>query len=165
MNAATPAAGTVSTEGLARLLMLSTDRVRQLVRAGHIPRAGHGRYSLIGACQGYFRFLKDKGRNAGREAADGRLRDAKAEAIQRRMDREDAYLVDLREALGVFDEMTSEMLKFADTLPPLIAKQPAERTRVKAIVDADARRLRRSFARIRHGLATGQSDTQEDGDE
>lgn len=162
MNASAPTAGTVSTEGLARLLMLSTDRVRQLARAGHIPRAGHGRYPLVGACQGYFRFRMQEGRSAGREAAESRLRDAKVETIQRRMDREDAHLVDMGEALDTFDVMTAMLLEFAKTLPPLIAKQPAERARVQSIVDADARRLKKHFARIRHSLATGQHETRED---
>ena len=45
---------------IARLLDLTERRVRQLADEGVIPRAGRGRYELVGAVRGYVRYLRDR---------------------------------------------------------------------------------------------------------
>lgn len=158
MNANAVEAGTVSTESLAKLLMLSTDRIRQLARAGHIPRAGHGRYPLVGAVQGYFRFRNAAAERTKNDNSRAALQIAKAEEIERRMAREDAKLVDMREALECYDRMTVMFIEMIESLPALITKDPTELRRITTITDSVVQRLKQEFARIRHNLKTGQED-------
>src|SRR5690606_16399929 len=122
MKSTEPAAGTVSTENLAKLLMLSTDRIRQLARAGHIPRAGHGRFLLVTAVQGYIKFLKEDDHRASRGAAADELRRQKALEIERRMAREDREIIALDEALGTLDDIGGLMLATLSGLPAQITR-------------------------------------------
>lgn len=60
--------GTISGEQAARLLMISAERVRRLVNAEYITRAGVGRYPMVGVLQGYIRFLKNEERRTADRA-------------------------------------------------------------------------------------------------
>jgi phage terminase Nu1 subunit (DNA packaging protein) len=53
-------AKTIPVGELADLLMLTEQRIRQLVQAGVIPRTGRGSYEMVPAVQGYIRYLKDR---------------------------------------------------------------------------------------------------------
>lgn len=55
----------------ARLLMISEERIRQLQKQGYIPKADkRGVVQLVGAVQGYLRYLKDDERRSAKSAAD-----------------------------------------------------------------------------------------------
>ena len=59
----------------ARLLMISEERIRQLQKQGYIPRADkRGVVQLVGAVQGYLRYLKDVGEVGRRQLAPGMKR-------------------------------------------------------------------------------------------
>lgn len=166
MNATAPAAGTVSTESLAKLLMLSTDRIRQLARAGHIARAGHGRFILVTAVQGYIKFLKEAEQRASKSTAENRVRDARAAEIERRMAREDRQIVDLDEAMGTLEDISGLMLAALGSLPAQITRNPSERRRIENIVHAAQERLVNRFAQKMAALQTGEDDAvAKDGDE
>jgi hypothetical protein len=159
MKSPEPAAGTVSTESLAKLLMLSTDRIRQLARAGHIPRAGHGRFNLVAAVQGYVKFLKDDDHRASRSAAADELRRQKASEIERRMAREDRKIIDLDEAVGCLDDICGLMLSTLNSLPAMITRNPSERRRIEDIIYQAQSRLATKCAEKTKVLVTGQEDT------
>src|SRR5262249_29181054 len=65
--------GSITVEDAARLLMLSGQWVRQLVKKGFIPKPEGGRVPLAGAVRGYIRFLK--GRGAARHEKRGPVPD------------------------------------------------------------------------------------------
>ena len=74
-------AGLVPIGQAARLLMMSEERIRQLVKQGFIPKPEkRGFVQLLDAVQGYLRYLKDDERRSAKSAADtvcampGRLR-------------------------------------------------------------------------------------------
>ena len=161
MNVSAP---TISAPQAARLLKVSDERVRQLVRGGYIERASHGRYPLVSVVQGYIRYRNDR-RQKMEDAASSPLMEAKLAEIQRRMAREDATLVDMREALECYDTMTGMLIEMIESLPPLITKDPDELRRITTIVNAEVRRLKAAFARIRHNLKTGQENYVEAEDE
>ncbi|MDN2579017.1 hypothetical protein [Aquibium sp. ELW1220] len=61
----------------ARLLMISEERIRQLVKQGYVPRSEkRGNLQLVGSVPGYLRYLKDDERRSAKSAADSRVRDA-----------------------------------------------------------------------------------------
>jgi hypothetical protein len=75
-------AGIISTEVACQLLMLSRQRIDQLVAAGHLQRHAPGRFRTVDVVQGYIRFLRDEDRRSSKSAADSRMRDAKAREIE-----------------------------------------------------------------------------------
>lgn len=150
-----PQAGTISTAQAARLLMVTEDWVRQLSRNGYIAKAARDRYNLVTAVQGYIRFLKDEERRSSKNAADSRVRDARAAEIERRMAREDRKLVDIDEAMAVFDDMSGEMLSFVNGLPAMITRNTGERRRIADIVDQARGRLVARFAESLRVLQAG----------
>ena len=62
------AASTITAEQAGALLMISQQRVRQLVRDGYIPRTARDAYPLVGVVQGYLRFLRDDERRSAKSA-------------------------------------------------------------------------------------------------
>ena len=96
-------AGTISLAVAAKLLMLTPQRVNQLVRQGFIPKAQRGRYTLVGAVQGYIRFLKDDERRSSTSSADAALKAIKAKRAALRLARDEGALVPLADALSAMD--------------------------------------------------------------
>ena len=71
----------------ARLLMISEERIRQLVKQGYVPKSEkRGYVQLVGAVQGYLKYLNEDERRSTRSAADSRVRDARALEIELRID-------------------------------------------------------------------------------
>jgi phage terminase Nu1 subunit (DNA packaging protein) len=128
----------ISTESAAELLGVTSARVRQLVASGHIARAGHGRISLRAAVAGYVRSLKESAGDRTMNAADNRVRDARAREIEMRIARELRELVPLDEAEMALDILTAVYLRE-------LAGQPARLTRDMAfrkVVEADVHGIR-----------------------
>ncbi len=148
-------AGTITTSQAARLLMVSDERVRQLTKAGFVPKAARGRYNLVALVQGYIRFLKDDERRSSKSAADSRVRDARAAEIERRMAREDRKIIALDEAMAAFDQATGLYLQSLSSLPARITRNSAERRRIEAVCDAERQRLSDRFAQSAVTLQTG----------
>lgn len=78
----------------ARLFNVTERRVQQLAKEGIIPRAGRGKYPLIGTIQGYVKFLQDRAAAHSFEAAPG---DIQAERI--RLTRAQADAQELKNAI------------------------------------------------------------------
>lgn len=159
-------AGTITTDQAAKLLMISTERVRQLSRTGHIPKVSRGRFHLVAVVQGYLKYLKDDERRASISAAESRVRDARAAEIERRMAREDREIIAMEEAMGTLDEMVGLMLATLNSLPAMITRNPRERRRIEDIVHRAQGRLAKQFAQRSKALAVGQDDedSMEDGE-
>ena len=88
---------TVNASQIAVLLMLSTERIRQLVNAGYIPKIGKGKYAVIDAVQGYIRFLRDEEKQASKSAADSGLKAARQREVELRIAREEGRFVDMED--------------------------------------------------------------------
>lgn len=97
------AAGTAPLDQIARLLMMTPQRVTQLVTAGYIPRSARGVYPVVGAVQGYIRFLKDTERNSTKSAGENRVRDARAKEIEMRIAEKNRDLIPIEDAEGALD--------------------------------------------------------------
>lgn len=95
----------ISTEAAARLLGLGQERVRQLTKAGYVPRIARGHTTIAGAVQGYIRFLKDEARKTPASTAATRSHNSKAALIEASTARRRAELIDLPEAERVIERI------------------------------------------------------------
>lgn len=117
---------------IAKLLDLTERRVQQLGRDGVIPKAERGRYDLVGAVQGYVRYLRDQAsRNQGGPADFGaeraRLIKAKAdlaemEAAQRRDELLPAAAVE-DAWTEVLARLRARLLVLPDRLAPVVFEE------------------------------------------
>lgn len=90
--------GILNLEQTCRLLMLTKQRVQQLVKAGYIPKPAKDTYPVVGAVQGYIRFLKDDERRTSKVQADSRVRDARAREIELRIAERERDLIPIDDA-------------------------------------------------------------------
>jgi len=130
-----PQTGTLPIGQAALLLMISEERIRQLQKASYIPRSEKGRVPLVGAVQGYIRFLKDDERRASKTAADSRVRDARAREIELRTAKEEAELVPFDEAQHFVNGVIGLFMSLLNGMPAEFTRDVDERRRLEAILD------------------------------
>lgn len=72
-------------ETIATLLGITTRRLQQLASEGYVPKGERrGTYPLVGAVQGYIKYLKESSREANRSSEHQRL--ARAQAVKVEME-------------------------------------------------------------------------------
>ena len=123
----------------ARLLMISEERIRQLQKQGYVPRSDkRGVVQLVGAVQGYLRYLKDDERRSAKSAADSRVRDARALEIELRIAERSRDLIPLEDALADMAEFAAAV---RSGLPARLTRIMDERYRIETEVDGVLARL------------------------
>lgn len=95
----------ISTPVACQLLMLSRQRIDQLVKEGYIRKRGPGQFALVDVVQGYIRFLKNEERRGTKNASDNRVRDARALEIELRTMQKMKQLLPLPFVLEVIDKL------------------------------------------------------------
>lgn len=129
---------------IAKLLMMTPDRVGQLAKEGYIPKSARGEYDLAGAVQGYIRFLKERmpgNKTDGKtpEIFEGKARkvNAEAEIAEMKAGKMRGDLVathDVRRHLaGLATEVRTRMRNIPGRVAPSIVGDTDER-RVKQIL-------------------------------
>jgi hypothetical protein len=152
--------GTVSAVVAASLIMVTPQRLRQLVNEGFIPKPkARDAYSLVGVVQGYIKFLKDEERRSNRVAGDTRVRDARAEEIEMRIEERSRALV--KEAIAVsmaaLDEAAGGLKSDLLSIPARVTKDiPLRRKIENEINDAlgEASKRARAAAEAHERIAT-----------
>jgi len=152
-NVETP--GLISTDQAARLLMVSAERVRQLVKAGYIPRAEKGRVLLVAAVQGYIKFLKEEERRTSKSAADSRVRDARAAEIELRIAEKNRQLVPIEDATTALDMVLASVREEFVGLPARVTRDLDLRRTLEADVNGAFERIAKSLASSGRLLAEG----------
>ncbi len=125
----------ISTESAAELLGVTSARVRQLVASGHIARAGHGRISLRSAVAGYVRSLKESASDRTQNAAENRVRDARAREIEMRLAREERELIPQDEAQQAMMMLSTFVAQQFQGLPAQITRDMALRKQIEKNLD------------------------------
>lgn len=128
--------GTITAAQASALLMISQQRVRQLVRDGYIPRIARDAYPLVGVVQGYLRFLRDDERRSAKSASATNLNDARRQEIERRVAERDGELVDIDEARELYRELSGQIEKTLAALPRRAVRDPAMRQAIAMQCDA-----------------------------
>lgn len=133
--------GIISTEVACQLLMLSRQRIDQLVAAGHLQRHGPGRFRTVDVVQGYIRFLRDEDRRSSKSAADSRIRDAKAHDIEVRTRQRLGRLVPLEVYEEMIDNITGVVRSEFAGLATASTRELTMRRIIEREVNARLRRI------------------------
>lgn len=154
-TAAPPQAGMITIVQAARLLMISDERVRQLVKAGYIPKAARNTYPLVGVVQGYIRSLKDEQKGATKIVAENKVRDARAEVLQMQIAERKRELVPIEDAAATLDKVMATVVAELTGLPARVTRDVPMRRAIEKELDAARNRmaatLRTSAATLRAG--------------
>ena len=151
--------GLIAIGQAARLLMISDERVRQLQKQGYIPRAPkRGVVPLVGAVQGYLRYLKDEERQTSKSAAASRVTDARTREIELRIAERQRDLIPQEDARAVIGEMAAMLKAEFVGLPARVTRDLDLRRTLEQEVDASFARLAASAERARSALVTGGLD-------
>ena len=133
---AQPQAGFITLEQACRLVMLSNERIRQLVKDGYIPKPAKNSYPLVGVVQGYIRFLRDEDRRSSKTAAESGLKAARQKEVELRIAERSRDLIDVREHSDIVDEMAGMFVAGLSALPARVTKDMAMRRQIEAGCDA-----------------------------
>jgi hypothetical protein len=131
-----PQAGFITLEQACRLVMLSNERIRQLVKDGYIPKPAKNSYPLVGVVQGYIRFLRDEDRRSSKTAAESGLKAARQKEVELRIAERSRDLIDVREHSDIVDEMAGMFVAGLSALPARVTKDMAMRRQIEAGCDA-----------------------------
>jgi 23S rRNA A1618 N6-methylase RlmF len=148
-------AGMVTIDQLIALLMISRERIGQLVREGHVPKAAKGVYPLVGAVQGYIRFLKDNAKQTSKSAASSRASDARAREIELRIAEREGKLVLLEDSLGVIEEITGLYVAGMGALPARSTRDPLVRRKIESECDELRKQLAEKCKQCSAALRSG----------
>lgn len=147
--------GTIPIEQAARLLMISAERVRQLIKAGFIPRPKPGRTTLVGAVQGYIKFRDDADRRANKSAAESDVRKERAREIKLRNDARERALIPIDEALAEYDTLVAKVREAMDSIPARVTRDIQLRRKIEAEVHAAKENILKALGRSIDAARTG----------
>lgn len=150
----------ITLEVAGRLLMVTAERVRQLIKAGYIERTRPGYTTIPSAVQGYIRFLKDEDRKNTKTAADSRVRDARAKEIELRVAREERELIPLDEATLAMDLLVGVVNKELDGAPARITRDMALRRVIEADLHGAKTRIADALAESKGYARTGRDPSE-----
>ncbi|MEY4952826.1 MAG: hypothetical protein RL299_1250 [Pseudomonadota bacterium] len=114
-----------------RLLMISAERVRQLIKSGHIEKTRHGFTTIPSAVQGYIKFLKESASDRTTNAALSRAQDARAREVELRIKREERELIPLEEALLAMSMLCGLVSQQLTGLPARITRDMGLRRQIE----------------------------------
>jgi phage terminase Nu1 subunit (DNA packaging protein) len=133
---------TQSVGTIAKLLILTEQRVQQLTQEGVIPKVARGKYELVGAVHGYIKYLRDRAVGADLPDSVGdsksRILRAKAEMAEREAKEKSGKLVDVEQMIlvvtSIVMRMRTRLLAIPVKAAPLVAVE-AEIEPCRAIIE------------------------------
>lgn len=133
-------AGAISLADAAKLVGRSKQWVNTLEREGWVKKEGRGLYRLTELVQGYARYLTEQRKSASKNAAQTRLQEARAAAIEQRTARDEHLLIDTNEAIAVLDEIIGGLRSELDGLPARWTRDVDKRRELEALLNDTFRR-------------------------
>lgn len=159
MSTSPPAdATTIPIEQAAALLMVTTQWVRDLAKKGYITKVERGRVPLVGAVQGYIRFLKDEDRRASKTAALSEVQRERAKEIALRNARAAGELIQIELVDTVFADVLGTYRAELAGLSAEFTRDLTERDRLDALLNDKIARAKARFERRRDALRSGRPD-------
>lgn len=148
---------TLSTQGMAATLGITTRWLQMQVKAGTLPSLGRGRFDPGETFRAYLEATKGASeKKVGSESLDN-LRAVKAREIQINTARKDRSLISIEESMAILEEITGIFISAFSSMPARITGVPRERQRLNGIFDTERQRLADSFtervAALREGRA------------
>lgn len=140
-----------------RLLEIGPERIRQLMREGYIPRDKPGRVSLVGAVQGYHRFLKDLLSKQTKTSADSEVRKERAREIKLRNDIRERALIPTDEAVAAYDELIAAVREAMNSIPARVTRDIQLRRKIEAEVHAAQESIIKALGVAEDAARTGKT--------
>jgi hypothetical protein len=126
--------GHLSTQNVAKLLMLNPERIRQLTNDGYIERIGRNKYSLNAAVQGYIRFLKSDERRNSKSASQSRWQDIKTQKADFELSVLQGQYLPRDDMMAAIDVIVATAKQEIQKLPARLTRDPVEQRRIEAEV-------------------------------
>lgn len=152
----------ITIEVAARLLMLTPQRVNQLVSAGYIQRPKRGFTTIVSAVQGYIRFLKDEDRKNTKSHAASEAVKARADEINLRIAERRRDLIPQEDANLALDIVVGEVNKQFTGLPARITRDLRLRREIEAKLNEAKGKIAEALAAGRVVAETGRDPTDPD---
>ncbi len=145
----------ISIEIAGRLLEISAERVRQLIKEGYIQKTRHGFTTTVSAVRGYIKFLKESASNKTTNASLSRAQDARAREIERRMAREERELISQEEALLAMSQVAAAVSKEFSGLGARITRDMQLRRQIEDEAHAAQARIADAVGKLQGALKSG----------
>lgn len=145
----------ITIEDAGRMLDLSAERVRVLIKSGFIDRPHPGRVTLSSVARGYARYWQEKASSETKTSADSRVRDARAREIEMRNDERMRKLIPLDDALAIMDEYTAVVREAMDSIPARVTRDIGMRRVIEAEVNAAHETIAKAHGAGREDARTG----------
>lgn len=149
------ASGTISTTGACQLLMLSRQRLDQLVQEGWIQRHIPGQWIAIDLVQGYIRFMRDESRRTSKSAAGSRVQDARAREIELRTARDEGRIVDMEDVEAVVADVLGTYHSELFGVPTACTRDLELRATIEKNLNGAIDRCRDRFEKAQRDLRSG----------
>jgi phage terminase Nu1 subunit (DNA packaging protein) len=159
------AAGTITIDVAAKLLMVTPEWVRRLTKDGWISKADRGRYRVVDVVQGYIRFLRDEARRFSKSAAHSRLQDILARKEELNIAQTERELVPLADAMTLVDEIAGTVVARVNAIPARMTRNMDERARLQREVDEALAEVADRIGKLGHAFRSGQDDPAADEEE
>lgn len=156
---------TLTAAQIASLLMLSTERVRQLVNTGYIPRIGKAKYPVTGAVQGYIRFLKDEEKRAFKSVADDKLKAARQREVELRIAEREGRVVDMEDVEAFYAFSMTTFRAELNGIPASVTRDRKLREAIETAIDGAISRYQRRFVEAGEALRAGRDPLGTDGED
>lgn len=150
----------ITLEVAGRLLMISAERVRQLIKAGYIQRPKLGHTTIVSAVQGYIRFLKDEDRKSTKAGAAIKATEARTREIELRIAERTRDLIPQEDAKAVISQLAATVRAEFTGLPARMTRDMAERRRLEQECDDSLARIAEALEKSAISLAAGYTDTE-----
>ncbi|CUA90900.1 hypothetical protein Ga0061061_11641 [Chelatococcus sambhunathii] len=141
---------------MARVLALTTERLRQLSREGAIPKSIRGAYPAEETIRGYVAWLRDEDRRSTKSAGESAVRRARARQIELRTARDQRELVPWQEATAYTQEIVGMLIARMQGLPAQVTRDPALRSKIEDAIDAIRTDVADRAAELEKGLGDSQ---------
>ncbi len=134
----------------AKIFNLTPRRIQQLAKEGIIPKAARGRYPLLGAVQGYVRYLQ--ARSFSKEAEDlGDLQTERTRLTKANADKIEIEVKQLQNDLAPIELITWTLNKVGSQIASILDAIPLKaKRRIPDLTNAQVELLRREVIKAQN---------------
>ena len=156
------AAGTISVEVAAKLLMVTPEWIRRLSKDGWITKSDRGRYRVVDVVQGYVRFLKDEARRSTKTASHSRLQDIRTRKEELNVAQTERELVPLADAMTLVDEVAGAVVARVNAIPARFTRDIEQRALLQREVDDALAEVADRIEKLGSAFRSGRDDSAAD---
>lgn len=153
--ATVPPAGWVTAAGLAQLFDCTTQTLRDLSKAGIIPKAARGSYPLEPSVKGYVTHLREARKANSQSVADSGLKAAKQRHIDILTAQKLGDLIDFPDVTAAFSQILAGFRAELNGIPAAVSRERKIRASIQKALDDALSRCERRFKEASSALRSG----------